>query len=361
MARDNKALLIAGYHGVGNIGDDLMLLAFIQIISNNTRHGTVSYFVYGRNDLISRSKHRIIQRQQPIRNVFRFLELLFLSDGVCWVGGTCFTEREGDGFYRYMRIAHAFGKRFGYVGVGVDPIRNHRRKRRLAWLVQHAAGVSVRDSGSRRIVETLRGNGLIRTHMDLGEWWAKLQIPKILEHNVRNYVLVAWRDLSRHTSEWQSDLQSLAERVVSHTMQHNWEVRLLVVDENRDREVTEQLRNLILQYRPAQTVDIASVGGKDNVEKRATAAIELIANSRMVWTARFHVGVVAKLTGTPFAGMEYSSKWDQITRNCDKLSGFSLPLKVVYPAGKPGIGRVQSEPANDPQEPVTEVVAKILG
>ncbi|MDU2155648.1 hypothetical protein [Clostridium sp.] len=98
-------LLITGFFGKNNLGDDLMLEFFCKNISKN--NDVTLLLIYGDEIKFQLPDSVKIKRLPKISKGKSLWIKYFHSiyyDKLYWIGGTCFTENAGDGLYKYMKI-----------------------------------------------------------------------------------------------------------------------------------------------------------------------------------------------------------------------------------------------------------------
>lgn len=151
-------LLLAGYFGAGNLGDDAILLGFIEGLGD-TGHGIT--VMSGNPEDTSRSYGlRSIDR----RDANAFKKAIEEADALVFPGGSIFQDAssvKSVAFYgQLVKTAKAKGKKVIFLGQGVGPLDNFLSKRWAASAFNMADAVAVRDPGS---MTTLQGLGVKRS------------------------------------------------------------------------------------------------------------------------------------------------------------------------------------------------------
>ena len=150
-------LLLAGYFGEGNLGDDSMLLGFVHGLGQTHHDITV---MSGRPEETDRLYGlRAVARKDPKA----FSRALDACDCVVFPGGSLFqdsTSTKSVAYYQQLvKRAKKAGKRVFLLGQGVGPLTGFLGKRMAADAFQAADYVTVRDPGS---FETLKQIGVKR-------------------------------------------------------------------------------------------------------------------------------------------------------------------------------------------------------
>ncbi len=171
-------LTLLGYYGYRNFGDDILLLSLLDRLSRVRRVTGI----------------RVLVREDPYGGdpLFRFDEVSFLptarwweklrkyryfpqTDLLLWGGGTCLYEPEtGDirgmeSFARNIRIFRLLGKRYGFLGIGMAPLRSTRARGIAERILRGASIVTFRDPSSFRIAADLCGEEKARAFQVCGD------------------------------------------------------------------------------------------------------------------------------------------------------------------------------------------------
>lgn len=158
-------LLLAGYFGAGNLGDDAVLLGFIQGLGNTDHHVTV---MSGNPDETQRLYGvRAIDR----RNMNAFKDELETTDVLVFPGGSIFQDSSSVKSVAYygnlVKQAKSKGKKVVFLGQGVGPLTSFLGKRWAASAFGMADGIGVRDPGSLATLKELGVKTPIRVTADM--------------------------------------------------------------------------------------------------------------------------------------------------------------------------------------------------
>lgn len=146
-------LLLAGYFGAGNIGDDAILLGFVQGLGETGHNITV---MSANPDDTSRSYGlRSIDR----RDTNAFKKALDECDALVFPGGSIFQDSSSVQSVAYygqlVKAAKGKNKKVLLLGQGVGPLNNFLAKRWASSAFSMADAVSVRDPGSLTTLQSL--------------------------------------------------------------------------------------------------------------------------------------------------------------------------------------------------------------
>lgn len=169
-------LLLAGYFGCGNLGDDAILLGFVQGIKE---HPYTFRTLCGSPEELMR--HYGLQGVQRLDSG-AIKAAIAESDAVVFPGGSIFQDvtsvRSVAYYMGVCRQAKRSGKKLILLGQGVGPLRRFLGKRFAAAAFNHADAIVVRDQES---VRTLKALGVRTTPRMGGDMAYLLPRPERLE------------------------------------------------------------------------------------------------------------------------------------------------------------------------------------
>lgn len=147
------SLLLAGYFGAGNLGDDAILLGFVQGLGKSEHRITV---MSGNPEETNRLYgFTAIDR----RDMTAFKRALDAADALVFPGGSIFQDASSVKsalFYgQLVKLAKAKGKKVIFLGQGVGPLTSFLGKRAAAAAFNSAEVIAVRDPGSMAALQEL--------------------------------------------------------------------------------------------------------------------------------------------------------------------------------------------------------------
>ncbi len=148
-----KKLLVAGYFGCGNLGDDAILLGFLEGVRASGHQVTAlsgspeeTYRLYGVPSV-------------PRKEMGRVREALAEHDALVFPGGSIFqdvTSARSPMYYaNLVREAKKLKKKVVFLGQGVGPLTTFLGKRAAKFAFENADGIAVRDPDSARALAAL--------------------------------------------------------------------------------------------------------------------------------------------------------------------------------------------------------------
>lgn len=307
-------LLVSGYYGFGNAGDEALLAGLLQ--------GLVER---GHEPVVLSARPEATRRLHGVPAVHRLhglLPALLGCDGLISGGGGLLQDKTSPGSLRYylgvLGTARAFGKRVTVYGQSVGPLST--RGRRLVGRALRGVPVSVRDGRSRDLLAEL---GLE----------AELTADPAL--------LIAADERSAEPREGRADgsradgcrseaqieeppelllipraghpeLGDALAALAAHYRSGDRAVGILLLHPEQDEEEGRRLERMIPGTRLA--------GAHDYRE-----ALDLVSRARVVASARLHGLIFATATGTPFLGLAYDPKVSGFVAESGGV-GFEAPV-----------------------------------
>lgn len=158
-------LLLAGYFGAGNLGDDAILLGFIQGLGN-TRHSVT--VMCGNPDEMARTYGlRGIDR----KDMTAIRQAIDECDALVFPGGSIFQDSSSVRSVAYygqlVKLAKSKNKKVLLLAQGVGPLTTFFGKRWASSAFNMADAVTVRDPGSLTTLQSLGVRKPIRVTADM--------------------------------------------------------------------------------------------------------------------------------------------------------------------------------------------------
>lgn len=155
-------IVLFGYYGYRNLGDDLMLSAILDFLSKKDFVEAINVVVrenYYRE--FDGSKKIFFSEGDSILARAKRVSVLFDSDVAIWGGGTCLYEAPGSvagikGILRNIRLFKLLGKPYFFLGIGVGAIESMRGHRIVKSIIGGSAHMNLRDDHSFERAAELR-------------------------------------------------------------------------------------------------------------------------------------------------------------------------------------------------------------
>lgn len=287
-----KEITIVGYFGADNFGDDLMLKSLIDVLDNKSIKFNI--FAHGKIKWIDKSIHVEYWNYKDKLSEFRsFNKLIKNSSLILWGGGTCFTDEDGDGLFKYMLYAKLIGKKIGYAAVGIGNLNRFSRSLKTKVLLNISNYISFRDKTSlERAVKMLVWKS--KNKFEYTEDLANVILQKYNEDHEKNPInrdilTIAWRNLDNYNTEEANDYLKISNFCLELCEKNNIStIQIINTDSTYDNEVGEKLYEILNDSVSRNEISIV-FNHSDSYEEK----LELLYKSRVVVTSRLHVAVAA--------------------------------------------------------------------
>lgn len=315
-------ILITGYYGAGNFGDDIMLEAFCKELLQKDPNVKITILKMFNKELkINLDKRiKVINYYKVTKasgHIFKMLVRFY--DMFLWVGGTCFTDQDGDGFYGYMKLAIDKKVKIGYVGVGIGKLTIKERIEKTNYLINKCSFISLRDEGSFNYVKDKFPN---KENVYLTEDLAYLFVNPIIknnslikEKNNERKIVVSWRHLINYKSaEEELILMNSLIKFIKKIMEEKIKSSILILplDDRRDFETNKYIYKKLKKYEN----EFFSVRYKENLTPKEK--ISEILNCNLNISARLHGIFVSEIANKKTIAISYSVKIDEFLKSVDK-------------------------------------------
>jgi polysaccharide pyruvyl transferase CsaB len=286
-------LLLSGYFGSGNIGDDAILLGLVHGLGDTKHELTVlsgnpeeTYRIYGL---------RAVQR----KDMNSVKEAIDRCDALVYPGGSIFqdvTSFKSVAYYsQLVKWAKAKKKKVILLGQGIGPLNGFLGKRAAISAFNLADVIAVRDPQS---VTTLKDLGIKKSIRTTADCAFLLPPPKEVDNqqgfNVGNMKSVG---ISIRPHGKNKDIVQLFGELTRLLFQNNFMPVLIEMDRNEDGPLIQEIAK--------------SQGGKiPDLRKMATPMQFQQRLSRMdaIIAMRLHAGILATTVGIPPLMVSYDPK-----------------------------------------------------
>ena len=330
--RNPVRVLLTGYVGNNNLGDDLMMMKTIAFLQKTypdieitvliRYQGKVKRQCYGSDiKIINLHWFRLGKIKETVYRYF----IMPGYDLTLWVGGTCFADIGGNGLYSYFK--HNISKKhaFGYVGIGIDYLEDSLKQKQAKELFENSSLTVFRDVVSARKLPEL-GLEAGKTSEDI----AYLALDEIVNtKSKKNRLLVSWRYQSQYMDKQAEDrhIQVLLDTVEKIAQQYD-EIVFLPIDEHMDGGVNRRLANCM---QTKTDVTVRCIDHMDAYEK-----MKFISESKDYICGRLHGVLIGELAGCNVVSLNYSLKMDIFTevinRQCDVVPVNQLSTEQIRSA-----------------------------
>ena len=294
---ENNIKLLLGYYGAGNFGDEIILKQYLK--ENRDTNFIVSSYgeTYTKDNVVDTYFWKQGDKLSNLRN---FISAIKKVDEVLWVGGTCFTDEDGDGAFKFMLLAKFFFKKIKYINIGVNDLRNKCRIKKTKLILSLADYISVRDIQSYNMTKLYKYKFINRNNLseiieqDLGKKYLEsLKCNKTNENNL----LIAWRVLDRYVEDEKALADKLVKYIKSRVNKYD-KIYIIDTDPSKDKNISQKIYFQLNENKNVKYLEDITVDEK----------INYIGKSSQIITARLHIGICGSLLAKKTYVYNYSNK-----------------------------------------------------
>ncbi|MGC8971560.1 MAG: polysaccharide pyruvyl transferase CsaB [bacterium] len=278
-----KRLLLVGYFGFDNLGDELLLISLLDYLKKNlpdvkplVLYSKILPEVYGAE---------VVPRRKLISGIKR-------ADGVCFAGGSILQDvtslRSLLYYLGIILLSFIMGKQVIMISQGIGPIRSSLGKRLLK-ILNLVYSISVRDVNSFKLLDTF---GICRPKRYLGNdlvLFLDLEVLKnISSIDKKRDILIAVREFAGFKEE------EFLKALIRFRDKYGINMAILVTHKLEDRYISERF---------AKRLNCDLIFWEDPI-----SILPTILSSRFVISMRLHPLILSALLGIPFLGIKYDPK-----------------------------------------------------
>lgn len=151
-------ILISGYYGFKNSGDDALLLAIIRDLQEKKPGIKISVLSKSPQETAALYGVKAVNRLNPFSVIRNIIKTKMLVSG----GGTLIQDRTSTKSLMYylciIKCAHLFGKKVMLYANGIGPLINEKNRKITAEVLNKADVITLRDKESERELKNLGVN-----------------------------------------------------------------------------------------------------------------------------------------------------------------------------------------------------------
>ncbi|KMM17114.1 polysaccharide pyruvyl transferase CsaB [Synechococcus sp. GFB01] len=298
------AVLLCGYYGEHNIGDD----ALLEVLLGQLPHGCMPLVTA--NDAAALAQRGIAT--VPRRSLPHVLKALRGCSALVLGGGSLLQDTTSFPSLLYyaalITAARLEGKPVLLWAQGLGPLRRRRSRALVRAVLPMVSAASWRDRGSAQLAQRWGCPGSVAPD----PVWA---FPSRPWHGRGGPIVVCWRAVPQLSGEqWLPYLQALGELAERHGREVIW----LPLHRDQDRGLLERLSREGLM--PA---DLAG-RSREVLAERPEEVVAMAADAGLVVAMRLHGLILAAIAGAPCAALSYDPKVaaaaDQLGCDCHGLA-----------------------------------------
>ena len=312
-------ILISGYYGFSNAGDEAMLTAIIKALRDKA--GDVEITVLSGKPEITATKHEVASVHRF--NCFGVLLAMLSTDLLLSGGGSLLQDVTSKRSLLYylsiLLLAKLLGKRTMLYAQGIGPINSPLARRVTSWVCKKSDLITVRDDGSyeelkemgissEKIIVTADAVFSLKTETkDAG---SRILSAKGLtpEQPLIGIALRNWTGEERFRSVF-------AAAAIRLSSAYNANIVFLPMQFPEDTCIAEEVAAQIA----GQSQAVVLKEGYSTEEY-----LSIIANLDLLIGMRLHALVFAALEGVPFLAVSYDPKVDRFVKGMEGLTAGSI-------------------------------------
>ncbi len=306
LLNEGTEITILGYYGMDNFGDDLMLKSIIEDFS--LKKLKINILAYREISWLNSDEYPhvkvMVWPDGKLGKLKFFRKVTKNSSIIAWGGGTCFTDEDGDGYFKYMVYSKLIGKKVVYLGVGIGNLNRYARKLKTIILINISNALAFREKESlNKALDYYYLKNINKLYLVEDPANRVLnQMSQHLEQNTQNALVVAWRDLSKYSKTTiGNSFSEVIECCNTLCEEYNLDkVIIMDTDSVIDPEVSLKLVSLL-----EKNLNIKIV--YDNATSYESK-MYILNSSKVILTSRLHIAVAAKYLGKQCFVYNYSPK-----------------------------------------------------
>ncbi|ELK44153.1 polysaccharide pyruvyl transferase family protein [Halobacillus sp. BAB-2008] len=299
-----------GYYGRNNLGDDLMLKNIVGILlEKNIRVNVMSF---GSVDWLDESVNVCLWGDTKLQKIRNFNRTTKKSSIIIFGGGTCFTDEDGDGFFKFMSLSKLKKKRIAYIGVGIGNLKRKQSKLKTKHLINVSDYISFRDEKSYNIAKKFKKSSIESIEIVEDPANKLLEKYSLSNQNVESSgLVVAWRNLERYSDTTiGNDVNTISNFILAVCKDHCIH-KIVIIDTDSYFDSTIS-KNIYETLKKNKKVDVV-YSKKENFEEK----LNILNCSNVIITSRLHVAVASKYINKPCYVYDYSPKIKYFVENED--------------------------------------------
>lgn len=300
VRRRKYNVVMSGYYGFGNAGDDAILESIHRAIRSAS--DDVSVTVLSNDPEQTRGQYKV--EAVPRFQVWRVFRALARCDALLSGGGSLLQDATSTRSLLYylsvIRCAQLLHKPVMLYANGIGPVRRPANRRRVRRVVESASLVTLRDHASARELERMGVTRPVQVTADpvfhlepAGEGRTAQLLSAAGLEGTTPFAAVSVREWREAVDFW-AQLARLCDHL---RRTYGLEILFLLMQPERDREVTVRVQGLMEE--PAHVLD-ASCTPRE--------LMGILGRSRLCVAMRLHTLIFAARMAVPALGLVYDPK-----------------------------------------------------
>jgi polysaccharide pyruvyl transferase CsaB len=297
-------IVVSGYYGSKNAGDEAMLAAMIEVLSDLDPKVNITVISANPQDTVERHGVQAISwiHMSAILSALRKADLLVSGGGSLLQNVT-----SGRSLYYYMGIiflAQLVGTPVMLYAQGIGPIYGSLARSIMSWLGNRVDFITVRDNGSLKELDSL---SIRNAHIEVTADPVLAIHP--VDKEVGRSILKSYHAAGakpvvgisvREWREWKHYKNVVAQVADEIAVEFNARIVFLPMQYPEDVKAAERITALMKQ--PATVL---------NDEYTTSELLSIVGNMDLLISIRLHALIFAGVMGVPMIGISYDPKVDR--------------------------------------------------
>lgn len=304
-------MIFTGYIGAGNLGDDLMLDVTLKYMTEkypNKRFGVLKLY---KEKLNINYKNVTIYDLSYLPGKLHYIILRLLSftyNHLIWIGGTIFTDEEGDGLFYLMNYALKIKMKIGYIGIGINELHDSERIKKFKYLIKNSSIITIRDQKSYNYTKKICDSVNIIKTEDLV--YLSLKQLKVTKNNENNLV-ISWRNVKNYIKSNEYEMIDELLSRIKYLYQYYEKIYIIPLDDIEDNQQNYYIYKKMKEMK---------LNVKFLTNLTAQEKVEYISNSKLNVSGRLHGIFISKYNNIPTISIEYSQKIKSFLESIDSYA-----------------------------------------
>lgn len=312
----NKKIVISGWYGFGNIGDEAILQAMIDTFEKEYPNCNITVLSY--NPEYTKRVQRVdavyqipIGKKSLLKNIISLrwiatLKAIKNCDIFIMGGGGFLSDWQPEvpkGWLKQMKLAKFFGKKTMLYGIGAGPFLTDKGKKTTKYYIDNFVDkMTVRDKESyRQLVENVKINKAIEIEIDPV---AKMKVEKYIDVNDSsdNSIVMIYTEYfkskyfeEKHHKKWDLLFNAFCSQINA-VLEHGFLPKLVFFQKN----IEEDLAN--------RFIEIFGDNVKVEFPNDYKEAVKMMNKSDAIISFRLHGNILAYAMKKPFLPIIYHHK-----------------------------------------------------
>lgn len=284
-------ILISGYYGFKNSGDDALLLAILQELKKQNPNIKTAVLSKSPKETSRFYDTEAVDRLNPFSVIFNIIKTKMLISG----GGTLIQDRTSTKSLMYylfiIRCARFFGKKIMLYANGIGPLENKKNRKITAKILNKVDLISLRDEDSEK---ELRALGVNKPRIEVTADPAFCLECEKKKSNDKKKACISVRDRQGIGKEFAETIAAAADYL---TEKYGYEVVFLPMQPAKDLKLSEEIRSLMKNK---------SSCIKESL--KPTEMLSVVSEADLCMGMRLHSLIYAASNALPIIGLVYDPK-----------------------------------------------------